>query len=56
MQTTQITFEISRRILAKVAEGMQIDAAFDAVIGEGAYKRMAIELHAAMTVSKDLAA
>jgi hypothetical protein len=35
---------ISKMILAKVAEGMELRAAFDAVLGHGAYERLASDL------------
>lgn len=38
---------ISARILAHVANGMQLKEAFDAVLGEGAYMKMAAEVWAA---------
>jgi hypothetical protein len=31
-------------ILARVAQGQQLPEAFDAVLGEGAYQRLAFEL------------
>ena len=37
--------EISRRILAKIAEGMTLRAAFDAVMGEGRYNLMIGDLY-----------
>jgi hypothetical protein len=37
--------EISRRILAKIAEGMTLRAAFDAVMGEGRYDSMIGDLY-----------
>ena len=39
---------ISALIMSKVAEGMTIRQAFDAVIGEGAYAKMAGELYDAL--------
>ena len=39
---------ISALILAKVAQGKTIQEAFDAVIGEGAYKRLAGEVWEAL--------
>jgi hypothetical protein len=39
---------ISLMILAQVAEGKTIQQAFDAVIGEGAYKRLAGEVWEAL--------
>ena len=42
---------ISTRILALVASGMPLPAAFDAVLGEGAYLKMAGEIYESM-VSK----
>jgi hypothetical protein len=39
---------ISALILAEVAKGKTIDQAFDAVIGEGAYKRLADEVWEAL--------
>lgn len=41
--------KISARILAKVAEGSTLQAAFDAVLGAGAYARLADDLHEALT-------
>lgn len=40
--------EISRRIVAKMAEGLELPAAFDAVIGEGAYMKLAGEVYATL--------
>jgi hypothetical protein len=37
--------EISRRILAKIADGMTLRAAFDAVMGEGRYDSMIGDLY-----------
>ena len=37
--------EISRRILEKVAQGMALAAAFDAVLGAGSYAALASDLH-----------
>ena len=42
------TSEISRRILAKVAEGMSLPEAFDAVLGDGRYDALAGEVYAAL--------
>ena len=39
---------ISALILAKVAKGMTVEQAFDAVIGEGAYKQLAGEVWEAL--------
>jgi hypothetical protein len=39
---------ISALILAEVAKGKTIEQAFDAVIGEGAYKRLAGEVWEAL--------
>lgn len=36
-----MTSEISRRILCLVASGMELRAAFDAVLGAGSYDRLA---------------
>ena len=42
------TQAISAQILAQVAEGKTIRQAFDAVIGEGSYKRLAGEVWEAL--------
>jgi len=39
------TTEISRRILAKVAEGMSLPEAFDAVLGAGRYEALASDVY-----------
>lgn len=39
---------ISALILANIAKGMAVPDAFDAVIGEGAYKRLAGEVWEAL--------
>ena len=39
---------ISALILANVAKGMTVEQAFDAVIGEGAYKQLAGEVWEAL--------
>lgn len=39
---------ISALILANVAKGMTVEQAFDAVIGEGAYKQLADEVWEAL--------
>lgn len=52
MKTTDTTAaknaEISRRILAKKAEGMTIREAFDAVLGKGRFAALAGELYDAL--------
>lgn len=40
--------EISRRILEKVAQGMTLPEAFDAVLGAGRYEAMAGEVYDAL--------
>lgn len=45
MTTTQKNAEISRRILVKIAEGMTLKAAFDAVLGDGRYDAMIGEIY-----------
>jgi hypothetical protein len=45
MKTSIKNAEISRRILAKIAEGMTLRAAFDAVLGEGRYDSMIGDLY-----------
>lgn len=39
------TIEISQRILAKVAEGMTLPEAFDAVLGAGRYDALAGDVY-----------
>ena len=39
---------ISAKILAAMASGMELQAAFDSVLGEGAYTKLASDLHDAM--------
>lgn len=43
--------EISRRILAKVADGMTLPEAFDAVIGAGAYAALAGDVYDTLRAS-----
>lgn len=43
-----ITAQISARILAEVAAGKTVVQAYDAVMGEGAYLKLAGELYDAM--------
>lgn len=43
--------EISRRILAKVAEGLSLPEAFDAVLGAGAYERLAGDVYETLRAS-----
>ena len=45
---TQLSAQISARILALVATGHTIRAAFDAVLGAGAYSKMAGEIYDAL--------
>lgn len=40
--------EISRRILAKIAEGLTVQAAMDAVLGEGTAARVIGEVYDAL--------
>lgn len=40
--------EISRRILAKLAEGMTLKAAIDSVLGEGRFDAMAGDIYDAL--------
>jgi len=40
-----MNIKISARILVLVQSGMTLPAAFDAVLGAGAYARLASELH-----------
>ena len=40
-----VNAEISRRIVAKMAEGLELPKAFDAVIGEGAYMKLAHDVY-----------
>ena len=44
-----ITTKISARILVLVQSGMTLPQAFDAVLGAGAYLKLAGDLHAALT-------
>lgn len=44
-QTTTKNAEISRRILAAVASGMDLQAAMDSVLGDGAYAQIAGEIY-----------
>ena len=39
---------ISAKILTAMANGMELQAAFDSVLGEGAYMKMASDLHDAL--------
>ena len=39
---------ISAKILTAMAIGMELQAAFDSFLGEGAYMKMASDLHDAM--------
>ena len=39
---------ISQRILSLVNEGMELRAAFDAILGQGAYEKMAGEVYDAL--------
>lgn len=43
--TTEKQIEISRRILEKVAAGMSVSDALDAVCGAGSFARLASELY-----------
>lgn len=40
--------EISRQILAKIAAGMTIETAVDAVLGAGSYAKIASDLYDAL--------
>lgn len=40
--------KISAMILAKMSEGMDIQQAFDAIMGEGAYLKLAHEVYEAL--------
>lgn len=44
-----MTTKISARILALVQSGMTLPLAFDAVLGAGAYAKLADDLHDALT-------
>lgn len=46
-----MTTKISARILILLQSGMSLPAAFDAVLGAGAYVKLAGELHDALTVA-----
>lgn len=46
MTTNEI---ISRRILTLVAGGMELPAAYDAVLGDGSYDKLVSELHDQLT-------
>ena len=48
-QRTLTMNTISLRILSLVAAGMDLRAAFDAVLGAGAFDKMAADLHSALT-------
>ena len=50
MTTANKNAEISRRILAKIAEGMTLRAAFDAVMGEGRYDLMIKDVYETLRV------
>jgi hypothetical protein len=39
------TQAISQMILSRIAEGMTLREAFDAVLGQGAYDKLASDLH-----------
>jgi hypothetical protein len=39
------TQAISQMILSRIAEGMTLREAFDAVLGQGAYDKLAFDLH-----------
>lgn len=46
---TNMNAKISARILVLVQTGMTLPAAFDTVLGNGAYTKMAYDLHAKLT-------
>lgn len=48
MTTTAINAKISARILAKLGEGMDLRAAFDAVLGAGRFEAFAGDLYDAL--------
>jgi len=48
MMTSDKNAEISRRILAMMASGMSLEASIDAVLGAGAYERIAGDLYEAL--------
>lgn len=48
MTTTEKNAEISRRILEKVTEGLELRDAIDAVLGEGQFEAIVADIYEAL--------